>query len=664
MVSLHRILLSVAVATAPLLSPLVTPTHLRAQQSGDQEPGDQEPGNQDSRLADPQELAAKEAELLTSTRQLIFEGKRSGESYFSQDGRYLVFQSEREPGNPFYQIYLMDLETGDVERVSPGMGKTTCAWIHPDNDRVMYASTHSDPESETLQQQELDFRASGKERRYAWDYDRNFEIYAYSRSSGDNTRLTFAPGYDAEGSYSPDGEWICFSSNRAAFLEPMTPEDQQRFEIDQSLFLDLYMMRADGTDVRRLTFAKGYDGGPFFSADGTRICWRRFNEEGTQAEIWTMNVDGSDKRQLTTIGAMSWAPYFHPSGEYLIFTTNRHGFANFELYLVDAKGEREPVRVTYTNGFDGLPVFSPDGGKLAFTSVRTEDRKAQVFLADWNHEAALRKLRGSPARGATTQQAGAQAHGEPSQSTARITARELMDRFLAIGATDAPSVVNYLEDVVMRTDNLPSGFGLTSSQSAGGTEGFTFILRDEIQMAGPVVLSVPADSPAAKAAAVEIVEALCADGDALGAQRNLVVLFERQGEAPPEGLFAGTPHTIVRFDVHGTGSGKLQVHGVDTAAMWRREIERRNAPVGAPLQLLSMWNPALTDGRTSAWPGLRQRPHIAVFEPFKQGQVDLDRLVKAARFTQLLIRSLLRMEATPRVHRPGRHPPGIGPLRR
>ena len=52
-----------------------------------------------------------------------------------------------------------------------------------------------------------------------------------------------------------------------------------------------------------------------------------------------MKTDGSDVRRLTNIGAMSWAPFFHPSGDYLIFTTNRHGFANFELYLVRADGE-------------------------------------------------------------------------------------------------------------------------------------------------------------------------------------------------------------------------------------------------------------------------------------------------------------------------------------
>ena len=85
-----------------------------------------------------------EQRLIRNSRQLTFEGRRAGEGYFSQDGKQLVFQSEREPGNPFFQIYLMDLENGDVLRVSPGIGKTTCAWIHSDGHRVLFASTHED----------------------------------------------------------------------------------------------------------------------------------------------------------------------------------------------------------------------------------------------------------------------------------------------------------------------------------------------------------------------------------------------------------------------------------------------------------------------------------------------------------------------------------------
>ena len=65
---------------------------------------------------------------------------------------------------------------------------------------------------------------------------------------------------------------------------------------------------------------------------------------------------------------MSWAPYEHPSGEYFLFASNKLGFENFEVFMVDKAGPKEPVRVTYSDGFDGLPVPSPDGKQLAWTS--------------------------------------------------------------------------------------------------------------------------------------------------------------------------------------------------------------------------------------------------------------------------------------------------------
>lgn len=316
----------------------------------------------------------------------------------------MVFQSERDPGNPFYQIYLMDLETGEVERLSPGVGKTTCAWIHPSGQRVLYASTHEDPEAERKMRAELEARAAGQQRRYAWDYDEHYELYAHDLASGARVNLTRSPGYDAKGAYSPDGRWIVFASNRRAYTGGMTPEEAARFEQDKSYMMDLYLMDADGGNVRRLTTAPGYDGGPFFSADGRRITWRRFTADGASAEIYTMELATGEERQITRLGRMSWAPYFHPSGDYLIFASNLEGHANFELYIVDAEGLRQPVRVTHSDGFDGLPVFSPDGRRLAWTSNRSADRSSQIFIADWN-DAEARRLLGLDARGGAAAQA-------------------------------------------------------------------------------------------------------------------------------------------------------------------------------------------------------------------------------------------------------------------
>ncbi|MEO7318536.1 MAG: peptidase M28, partial [Chthoniobacteraceae bacterium] len=345
-----------------------------------------------------------ESVFLTNTRQLIYDGKRSGEGYFHPDGKRLIFQSEREAENPFYQIYTLDLTTGDSARVSPGVGKTTCAFFQPGADRVLFGSTHLDPQAAQKQRDELDFRASGKQRRYAWDYDPAMDIFTSNLDGTNLVRLTKERGYDAEAAFSPTGDEIVFCSTRSAYeaVEP-DPETQRRLERDPAWFGDIYLMNADGGNVRRLTKTDGYDGGPFFSPGGSRILWRRFDESGMNADIFTMNRLGEAVIRLTDFKCMSWAPYYWPGESYLIFTANKLGFENFELFIVDRNGEKEPVRVTHSAGFDGLPVFSPKGDKLCWTSGRTSDGKSQLFIADWNHQAALDALAKSPKRAATSE---------------------------------------------------------------------------------------------------------------------------------------------------------------------------------------------------------------------------------------------------------------------
>ena len=336
----------------------------------------------------------QERDFLTRIRRLTVEGRRAGEGYWSKDGRKLVFQSEREPGNPFYQIYLMDMASGDVTRVSPGTGKTTCSFINPETGDILFASTHHDPRSKQLQEEELKFRASGQERRYSWDYDPEMELYVRTAKTGTYRRLTNKRGYDAEASYSPDGQWIVFSSTRDAYERQLSAAEQKQLDVDPSYFAEIYIMRADadGTAPQRLTKVPGYDGGPFFSPDGKRIIWRRFDESGLIADVHTMNLDGTDDRQLTDFKSMSWAPYIHPSGKYVLFASNKLGFDNFEVFMVDIDGKKEPVRVTYSDGFDGLPVPSPDGTQLAWTSSRGGGREGQIYLAQWNHQKALDAL--------------------------------------------------------------------------------------------------------------------------------------------------------------------------------------------------------------------------------------------------------------------------------
>ena len=373
----------------------------------------------EAQVAEESDATSVETEFISGVRQITFEGKRAGEGYFNSEASLMVFQSERRADNPFYQMYLLDFTTGDIENVSPGHGKTTCGWIHPDNNRVLLASTHEDPQAREKQKTELEFRESGQSRRYSWDYDENYELYAFDRTGKTYTRLTSSKGYDAEGSYSPDGKQIAFASNRNAYSGEMTERQQRLFDADRASMMEIFIMNADGTNVRQLTDSPGYDGGPFFSPDGKKICWRRFSENGLRAEIMTMDIDGTEQRPITNMKKMSWAPYYHPSGEYLIFNTNVHGFKNFELYIVDAEGKSKPVRVTDTDDFDGLASFTSDGKRITWTSKRTPNSTTQVHLADWNHEAAMKALKVSQ-----TKTAEDKAAFETGKSNAKRTSSE------------------------------------------------------------------------------------------------------------------------------------------------------------------------------------------------------------------------------------------------
>lgn len=334
-------------------------------------------------------------DLIKDARQITFVGPRSGEGYFSADGKKMIFQSEREPGNPFYQMYVLDLASGQTTRISPGEGKTTCGWIHPNLKKAMWSSTHADSNIKDKVKTELAERAKPIKGRYSWSFDEEFEIYESDLHGKHLKQLTKERGYDAEGSYSPDGQWIVFASNRSMYSDQFSAEEKKILARDPSYAMEIYKMKSDGTKVQRLTSSAGYDGGPFFSADGKKLTWRRFNADGSKAEIYTMNVDGSAQKQVTTLGSMSWAPFFHPSGQYIIFASSVLGYANFELFIVDTEGKKKPVRVTNADGFDGLASFSPDGQTLTW-SHKNEKGDSQIYLASWNHEEALRLLELAP----------------------------------------------------------------------------------------------------------------------------------------------------------------------------------------------------------------------------------------------------------------------------
>ncbi len=302
-------------------------------------------------------------------------GGENAEAYFSLDGTRLVFQSTAASGG-CDQIFSMKIDGTDRRRISTGIGRTTCGYFYPDGQSILFASTHA-AGAECPPK-------PGYERGYVWPIYASYDIYRAKNDGTGLTPLTNTPGYDAEATIAPDG-LITFTSTRDGDME-------------------IYTMRSDGSDVKRITNRRGPDGGPFFSWDGQWIAFRGHElgegpelidylsllKEGlwrpTQLELFVMDRNGGRLRQVTKLGAANFAPSWTPDGKRLIFASNHHNpkGRNFDIFMINLDGTGLE-QITFNETFDGFPMFSPDGTKLVFASNREAAREGEtnVFIADW-----------------------------------------------------------------------------------------------------------------------------------------------------------------------------------------------------------------------------------------------------------------------------------------
>ncbi len=327
-------------------------------------------------LADEKSLWFEGEKHLANIRQLTFGGENA-EAYWSIDDKKLIFQSQHGDLK-CDQIFIMNADGSDMHMVSTGKGRTTCSYVFPDGKRILYSSTHqASPECPPPP----DFSKG-----YRWKLYPEYDIYVANIDGSDPHNITNSPGYDAEATISRDGKHIVFTSERNGDL-------------------DIYTMNPDGKAVKQLTHEFGYDGGPFWSYDGKWIVYRAYHPKTPEQiaeykelmkehaikpmtlEIWVMRADGSDKRQLTNNGAANFAPYFFPDGKKIIFSSNMgdgKGMGNFDLYTINMDGTGLE-RITTNPTFDGFPMFTSDGKKLVFASNRnaTRPHETNVFVADW-----------------------------------------------------------------------------------------------------------------------------------------------------------------------------------------------------------------------------------------------------------------------------------------
>jgi len=211
------------------------------------------------------------------------------------------------------------------------------------------------------------------------------DLYVVQTSTGYRTKLTENEAYDAESTISADGKRIVFTSDRDGDLE-------------------LYTMNLDGTEVRRMTYTPGYDGGAWFSHNNKLLVWRAARPAGENLtdylnllslgivrpigmEIYIQDVEQfAPPIQLTSNGATNFAPVFLPDDSGVLFSSNVNDptGGTFHLYSVNIDGTGF-TQVTTSGNFNSFPMFSPDGKYLLWESDRNAKQFGDINIlkAEW-----------------------------------------------------------------------------------------------------------------------------------------------------------------------------------------------------------------------------------------------------------------------------------------
>ena len=349
---------------------------------------------------------------------------------WSPDSKFIAFSSERSDGN--YEIYVQPIDGEDVHRLTYNNAEDAHPTWSPDGKFIAFHSyRRGSKRADIFVRSATKYLSRLTASRYndmyppSWspnggiafttNRDGNVDIYVMDENGSTPRNLTNNSADDARPSWSPDGEFIAFHSNRddgnyniykmnvndgkppiqltytdKKDADPAWSPNSKyiAFRTDRHGQSDIYRMDADGSNQHRLTTNSAYDGNPSWSRDSGYIVFqsRRYGNY----DIYVMDADGSNQRRLTTNSAGDERPSWSRDGRYIAFQSHRNG--NWEIYVMRAPGNEKantpPVRITYNNDIDEYPAWSPGSRSIIFISHRdakseTEEiRSSNIYKVD------------------------------------------------------------------------------------------------------------------------------------------------------------------------------------------------------------------------------------------------------------------------------------------